>query len=34
MWLKGCLFLVIGLPSASMLWVEHWIWRAALLQAC
>lgn len=28
MWLKGWLFLVIGLLSAAMLLVEHWSWRA------
>jgi hypothetical protein len=33
MWLKGWLFLVIGLLSAAMLLVEHWSWRAALLLA-
>ncbi len=33
MWLKGWLFLVIGLLSAAMLLVEHWSWRTALLLA-
>lgn len=33
MWLKGWLFLVIGLLSAGMLLVEHWSWRTALLLA-
>lgn len=31
MWLKGWLFLVIGLLSAGMLLVEHLSWRTALL---
>ncbi len=31
MWLKGWLFLIIGLMSAAILLVENWSWRAALL---
>lgn len=35
MWLKGWLFLVIGLLSAAMLLCEDWSWRrAALLALC
>lgn len=33
MWLKGWLFLVIGLMSAAILLIENWSWRAALLLA-
>lgn len=31
MWLKGALFLLIGLMSAGILLIEHWSWRTALL---
>lgn len=31
MWLKGWLFLLIGLMSATILLVENWSWRTALL---
>jgi hypothetical protein len=31
MWLKGWLFLLIGVMSAALLLVEHWSWRTALL---
>ena len=31
MWLKGCLFLIIGLMSAAILLVENWSWRTALM---
>ena len=35
MWLKGWLFLVIGLASGALLLIEHWSWRAcALLALC
>ncbi len=35
MWLKGWLFLLIGLLSAAMLLIEAWSWRrAALLALC
>jgi hypothetical protein len=30
-WLKGWLFLLIGVMSAALLLVEHWSWRTALL---
>ena len=33
MWLKGWLFLLIGLMSAAILLVENWSWRTALLLA-
>ena len=33
MWLKGWLFLTIGLTSVAILLVENWNWRAALLLA-
>ena len=33
MWLKGWLFLLIGLLSAAILLVENWSWRTALLLA-
>jgi len=33
MWLKGWLFLLIGLMTAAMLLVENWSWRNALLLA-
>ncbi|WP_395733762.1 hypothetical protein [Prosthecobacter sp.] len=33
MWLKGWLFLVIGLMSAGILLMENWSWRTALLLA-
>jgi hypothetical protein len=31
MWLKGWLFLIIGLMSAAILLIENWSWRTALL---
>lgn len=31
MWLKGWLFLFIGILSAGILLFEHWNWRTALL---
>jgi hypothetical protein len=31
MWLKGWLFLLIGLMSAGLLLIENWSWRTALL---
>ena len=31
MWLKGGLFLLIGLMSGGILLIEHWNWRTALL---
>ncbi len=31
MWLKGWLFLLIGLMSAGLLLIENWSWRRALL---
>ena len=35
MWLKGWLFLLIGLLSAAMLLFEDWSWRrAGLLMLC
>lgn len=35
MWLKGWLFLLIGLSSAALILVEHWNWRTAgLLALC
>ena len=35
MWLKGWLFLLIGVMSAALLLIEHWSWRtAALLVLC
>lgn len=33
MWLKGWLFLLIGLLSSGILLLEHWSWRTALLLA-
>ena len=33
MWLKGWLFLFIGLFSAALLLIEQWSWRNALLLA-
>lgn len=30
-WVKGWLFLVIGLMAGAILLVEHWSWRTALL---
>jgi hypothetical protein len=33
MWLKGWLFLLIGLMSAAILLIENWSWRTALLLA-
>jgi len=33
MWLKGWLFLLIGLISGGLLLIEHWSWRTALLLA-
>jgi len=33
MWLKGWLFLLIGLMSATILLVENWSWRTVLLLA-
>ncbi len=35
MWLKGCLFLLIGVLSAGILFIENWSWRTAgLLALC
>ena len=35
MWLKGWLFLIIGLMSAAILLIENWSWRTAgLLALC
>ncbi len=35
MWLKGWLFLLIGILSAALLLIEHWSWRTAgLLVLC
>ncbi|MEQ1750131.1 MAG: hypothetical protein ABL974_11950, partial [Prosthecobacter sp.] len=31
MWLKGWLFLLIGLMSAGLLLIENWSWRTTLL---
>lgn len=31
MWLKGGLFLLIGVMSAALLLAENWSWRTALL---
>ncbi len=31
MWLKGWLFVLIGLMSAAILLFENWSWRTALL---
>tara|TARA_R110002049_G_scaffold134375_1_gene293784 strand:- start:689 stop:961 length:273 start_codon:yes stop_codon:yes gene_type:complete len=31
MWLKGGLFLGIGVLSGGLLLIEHWSWRIALL---
>lgn len=31
MWLKGWLFLLIGLMSAAIMLIENWSWRTALL---
>ena len=33
MWLKGWLFLLIGILSAAILLIENWSWRTALLLA-
>lgn len=33
MWLKGWLFLLIGLMAAAILLIENWSWRTALLLA-
>ncbi|MGV3661704.1 MAG: hypothetical protein ACO1TE_16070 [Prosthecobacter sp.] len=33
MWLKGWLFLFIGISCAALLLIENWSWRAALLLA-
>lgn len=33
MWLKGWLFLIIGVMSATILLVENWSWRTTLLLA-